>query len=59
MFLHNLLNALVQIANKIGLQKKKFADRWCLVVSLTDPYRRILGFLDRRCHDIHARFHKH
>jgi hypothetical protein len=25
MFLHNLLNVLVHIANKIGLQKKKFA----------------------------------
>jgi hypothetical protein len=25
MFLHNLLNVLVQIANKIGLQKKKIA----------------------------------
>jgi hypothetical protein len=24
-----------------------FADRGCLVVSVTDPYGRILGFLDR------------
>jgi hypothetical protein len=24
-----------------------FADRGCHVVSVTDPYRRILGFLDR------------
>jgi hypothetical protein len=24
-----------------------FADRWCNVVSVTDPYGRILGFLDR------------
>jgi hypothetical protein len=24
-----------------------FADRWCHVVSVTDPYGRILGFLDR------------
>jgi hypothetical protein len=24
-----------------------FADRWCHVVSVTDPYVRILGFLDR------------
>jgi hypothetical protein len=25
-----------------------FADRGCHVVSVTDPYSRILGFLDRR-----------
>jgi hypothetical protein len=25
-----------------------FADRGCHVVSVTDPYGRILGFLDRR-----------
>jgi hypothetical protein len=24
-----------------------FADKWCHVVSVTDPYGRILGFLDR------------
>jgi hypothetical protein len=27
MFLHNLLNVLIQIANKIGLQKKVFEVR--------------------------------
>jgi hypothetical protein len=27
-----------------------FADRGCHVVSLTDPYGRILGFLDRNCY---------
>jgi hypothetical protein len=27
-----------------------FADRGCHVVSVTDPYGRILGFLDRSCH---------
>jgi hypothetical protein len=26
---------------------KTFADRWCYVVRVTDPYGRILGFLDR------------
>jgi hypothetical protein len=26
------------------------ADRWCRVVSMTDPYARILGFLDRSCY---------
>jgi hypothetical protein len=26
-----------------------FADRECYVVSMTDPYGRILGFLDRTC----------
>jgi hypothetical protein len=35
MFLHNLLNFLVQIANKMGLQQKKFLPHvlytvWCL-----------------------------
>jgi hypothetical protein len=24
-----------------------FADRWCHVVSVADPYGRILGFIDR------------
>jgi hypothetical protein len=24
-----------------------FADKWCRLVSTTDPYGRILGFLDR------------
>jgi ribosomal protein L32E len=28
MFLHNLLNVLVQIANKMGLQKKKCICGW-------------------------------
>jgi hypothetical protein len=27
-----------------------FADRGCYVVSVTDPYGRILGFLDRSCY---------
>jgi hypothetical protein len=27
-----------------------FTDRWCHVVSVTDPYGRILGFLDRSCY---------
>jgi hypothetical protein len=25
-----------------------FADKWCHVVSVTDPYGRILGLLDRK-----------
>jgi hypothetical protein len=31
-----------------------FANRWCHVVSVTDPYGRILGFVDR--HSITGRF---
>jgi hypothetical protein len=31
----------------VGKVIAKFADRWCHVVSVTDPYGRILGFLDR------------
>jgi hypothetical protein len=27
-----------------------FADRRCHVVSMTDPYGRILGFLDKSCY---------
>jgi hypothetical protein len=31
----------------VGEVIAKFADRGCHVVSVTDPYGRILGFLDR------------
>jgi hypothetical protein len=38
--------------NESVLKKKlaTFADRGCYVVSVTDPYGRILGFLDRSCY---------
>jgi hypothetical protein len=29
MFVHNLLNVLVQIANKMGLQKQKYITKHC------------------------------
>jgi hypothetical protein len=31
----------------VGEVIAKFADRWYHVVSVTDPYGRILGFIDR------------
>jgi hypothetical protein len=31
----------------VGEVSVKFADRWCHLVSVTDSYGRILGFLDR------------
>jgi hypothetical protein len=35
------------ITNLLAKLMPTFADRGCHVVSLTDPYGRILGFLDR------------
>jgi hypothetical protein len=34
----------------IGEVSAKFADRGCRVVNTTDPYGRIIGFLDRKCY---------
>jgi hypothetical protein len=31
----------------VGDINAKCADRWCHMVNVTDPYGRILGFLDR------------
>jgi hypothetical protein len=31
----------------VGEVRAKFADRACCVISVTDPYGSILGFLDR------------
>jgi hypothetical protein len=31
----------------VGEVIANFSDRWCHVVSVTDPYGLILGFLDR------------
>jgi hypothetical protein len=47
-FLHNLLNILAQIANKMSAKLvPTFSDRGCRVVSSTDPYSHILDFLDQ------------
>jgi hypothetical protein len=41
MFLHNLLNVLVQIANKMGLQKKSLSrlSMQCGTLNVSHPYR--------------------
>jgi hypothetical protein len=45
MFLHNFLNLLVQIANKMGLQKKWAANYWLLAdlpMAITQPWQKTL-----------------
>jgi hypothetical protein len=39
MFLHNLLNVLVQIANKMGLQKKMITSCFCFACLTTVDLR--------------------